>query len=202
MEGSIIDRKKNPTVKRSMGALLKAKRLEKKLTLQEVAATAELSASFLSQAERGKATPSVVSLVRIAKALDTDIHYFISPPAPANLVSRSDDPHYLNLDSPVTYRVLNASLPNQRLSSLLMEIPPGVALPTVHRDEGEDIFYIIKGRVEQLIGDKVFSLKPGDCVHMNTQVDHNITNKSESSALIIWVGTPTLLPNAQEMEEH
>ena len=192
-----IAKKKKPGVSSSLGSLLKAKRLEKKLTLQEVAGQAELSASFLSQAERGKATPSVVSLINIAKALDTDIHYFISPPAAASLVSRADEPQYLNIDSPVTYRVLNASLPNQKLSSLLMEIPPGVELPSVHREEGEDVFYVIKGRVEQLIGDKLFNLKAGDCVHMNTQVDHNIVNTGKTTATILWDGTPTLLPDAE-----
>ncbi len=188
-------------MKRSLGRLLRSKRLENKLTLQEVAEKAELSASFLSQAERGKATPSIVSLINIAKALNTDIHYFISPPAPATLVSRADDPQYLNLESPIVYRVLNATIPDQQLSSLLMEIPPGVELPSVHREEGEDIFYVMKGRVEQLIGDKVFKLKAGDCVHMNTQIDHNIVNKGRGKAIILWVGTPPILPGAREEEE-
>ncbi|PLW83625.1 XRE family transcriptional regulator [Kineobactrum sediminis] len=191
-----MEKKQNSMMKRSIGGLLKARRLEQKLTLQEVAKRAELSAAFLSQAERGKATPSIVSLINIARALGTDIHYFISPPSPAELVSKGDDPQYLNIDSPVSYRVLNASIPNQQMSALLMEIPPGVELPTVHREEGEDIFYIISGEVEQLIGDKVFSLKAGDCVHMNTQLDHNIVNKGDSTATILWAGTPVLLPVA------
>ncbi len=183
-------------MQRSLGGLLRAKRLAKGLTLQEVAEKAELSAAFLSQAERGKATPSIVSLVNIARALDTDIHYFISPPSPADLVSKGDDPRYLNLDSPIRYRVLNASIPNQQMSALLMEVPPGVELPAVHREQGEDIFYILKGRVEQTIGDRTFNLKAGDCVHMNTQLDHNVVNKSRGVATILWVGTPVLLPSA------
>ncbi|MEQ8514236.1 MAG: XRE family transcriptional regulator [Chromatocurvus sp.] len=189
------EKKKNSTMQRSLGGLLKAKRLAHGLTLQELAEKAELSAAFLSQAERGKATPSIVSLINIARSLDTDIHYFISPPSPADLVSKGDDPQYLNLDSPISYRVLNASIPNQQMSALLMDIPPGVELPAVHREQGEDIFYIIKGRVEQMIGDRTFQLKAGDCVHINTQLDHNIINKSKGIATILWVGTPVLLPS-------
>ncbi len=187
-------------MKRSVGALLKAKRHERKMTLQELAAKSELSASFLSQAEHGKATPSIVSLINIAKALDTDINYFISPPAPASLVSRADDPQYLNIDSPISYRILNANIPNQRMSALLMDIPPGVELPSVHRDEGEDIFYVLKGRLEQHVGDKTFKLKAGDCVHINTQVDHDIINRGKSNATVIWVGTPKLLPSEDDGE--
>ncbi|HCD53998.1 MAG TPA: XRE family transcriptional regulator, partial [Halieaceae bacterium] len=40
----------------------------------------------------------------------------------------------------------------------------------------------------------VFSLQAGDCVHMNTQLGHNIVNKSKGTATILWVGTPVLLP--------
>lgn len=190
-----MTKNKSMMMRRSLGGLLKAKRQENGLTLQELADRSELSAAFLSQAERGKATPSIVSLINIARALDTDIHYFISPPSPADLVSKGDNPQYLNLDSPISYRVLNAAIPNQQMSALLMEVPPGVELPAVHREHGEDIFYILKGRVEQTIGDRVFQLKAGDCVHMNTQLDHNVVNKGKGAATILWVGTPVLLPS-------
>ena len=188
-------------VRRSIGGLLKARRLEQGLTLQELAGRAELSAAFLSQAERGKATPSIVSLINIARALDTDIHYFISPPAAATLVSRADEPRYLELDSPVQYRVMNADMPNQRLGALLMTVPPGVELPAVHRDEGEDFFFIVEGEIEQDIDGKAFTLSAGDSAHINTQLDHSMRNSGTVTARILWVGTPALLPREPAGED-
>lgn len=187
-------RKLNP-VRRSIGGLLKARRNELGLTLQELAAKAELSAAFISQAERGKATPSIVSLINLARALDTDINYFITPPAPKSLVRRADDPQYIDIDSPVVYTRLDAQIRNQKMNALLMEIPPGTALPVVHRDEGEDFFYVLEGEVEQRIGDQVFTLGAGDSVHHNTQVDHDVTNNSGAVAKILWVGTPVIFSN-------
>lgn len=184
----------NP-VKRSMGSLLKARRLAQQLTLQELADRSELSAAFLSQAERGKATPSIVSLINIAKALETDIHYFITPPAPTSLVRRADNPQYIDIDSPVVYKRLDAVIRNQRMNALIMEIPPGTALPVVHRDEGEDFFYVLQGEVEQNIGGEVFTLRQGDSAHHNTQVDHAVVNNSKSLAKLLWVGTPVLFPS-------
>ncbi len=181
-------------VRRSIGGLLKAKRLAQGLTLQELAQRSELSAAFLSQAERGKATPSIVSLINIARALDTDIHYFISPPAAATLVSRADEPRYLELDSPVQYRVMNADIPNQRLGALLMTVPPGIELPAVHRDEGEDLFFILSGNIELEIDGKHFTLGAGDSTHINTQLDHSMRNSGSEDATLLWVGTPALLP--------
>jgi transcriptional regulator with XRE-family HTH domain len=190
-----IQAKSTNPVKRSIGSLLKARRLVLGLTLQDIADRAELSAAFLSQAERGKATPSIVSLINIAKALDTDIHYFVTPPAPTSLVRRADDPQYIHIDSPVVYTRLDAEIRNQRMNALILEIPPGTELPVVHREEGEDFFYVLEGEVEQGIGDKVFTLKQGDSAHHNTQVDHSVVNKSDKNAKLIWVGTPVLFPS-------
>ncbi|HLF31325.1 MAG TPA: XRE family transcriptional regulator [Xanthomonadales bacterium] len=183
----------NP-VKRSIGGLLKARRLEQKMTLQEIADRSGLSAAFLSQAERGKATPSIVSLINIAKALGTNIHYFITPPAATSMVRRADNPEYIDIDSPVVYRRLDANIRNQQMNALIMELPPDTALPEVHREEGEDFFYVLEGEVEQSIGGKVFTLRQGDSAHHNTQVDHAVVNKSKRVARMLWVGTPVLFP--------
>ena len=194
--------KKSSPVGRSIGSLLKARRLELKLTLQETADRAELSAAFLSQAERGKATPSIVSLINIAKALETDIHYFITPPAPTSMVRRADKPEYIEIDSPVIYRRLDAEIRNQQMNALLMEIPPATALPVVHREQGEDFFYVLEGEVEQSIGGKVFTLRQGDSAHHNTQVDHAVVNESNSVAKLLWVGTPVLFPPSRNSDKQ
>lgn len=195
-----ITRGKTSPVKRSMGGLLKARRAELKLTLQEVADRSGLSAAFLSQVERAKATPSIVSLISIAKALETDIHYFITPPAAKSMVRRADQPEILDIDSPVTYTRLDADIRNQRMNALVMELPSNTELPVVHRDEGEDFFYVLEGQVEQSIGDNVFILRKGDSAHHNTQVDHSVRNKSGKVAKLLWVGTPVIFPPTDETQ--
>ena len=193
-------RKPTDSFKRSIGGLLKAKRLEKSFTLQELAERSGLSAAFLSQAERGKATPSIVSLINIAGALDTDINYFLTPPEPMSLVRRANDPRYVKIDSPVVYKRLDAQIRNQNMNALLMEIPPGTALPVVHREEGEDFFYVVEGEVEYGIGKEVFKLGVGDSAHHNTQIDHKVINKSDCVAKLLWVGTPVLFPSSLDVE--
>ena len=56
-----------------VGARLRAIRHLRRATLQAVAERANLSESFLSQIERGKASPSVASLTRIAAALGVNV---------------------------------------------------------------------------------------------------------------------------------
>ncbi|GAB4422448.1 MAG: helix-turn-helix domain-containing protein [Anaerolineae bacterium] len=60
----------------NLGEKLRAVRVSKNLSLRELAARAEVSASLLSQIENGKANPSVRSLHSIADALSMPVDYF------------------------------------------------------------------------------------------------------------------------------
>lgn len=59
-----------------LGEKLRAARVSRNLSLRELAARAEVSASLLSQIENGKANPSVRSLHSIADALSMPVDYF------------------------------------------------------------------------------------------------------------------------------
>ena len=54
-----------------LGGAIRERRLRRSLSLVGLAALAELSQPFLSQIENGRARPSLLSLRRIAEALDT-----------------------------------------------------------------------------------------------------------------------------------
>ncbi|MCW5875831.1 MAG: cupin domain-containing protein [Anaerolineales bacterium] len=60
----------------AIGKKLLAARQGLKMSLRELASTAEISASMLSQIETGKAYPSVRSLYKIAAALNVPLDYF------------------------------------------------------------------------------------------------------------------------------
>lgn len=62
-----------------IGKKLRAARQERDLSLRELAAKVEVSASMISQIETGKANPSVRSLHSIADALGVSIDYFFFP---------------------------------------------------------------------------------------------------------------------------
>jgi transcriptional regulator with XRE-family HTH domain/quercetin dioxygenase-like cupin family protein len=59
-----------------IGQKLRAARVSQNLSLRELAAKAEVSASLLSQIENGKANPSVRSLHSIAEALALSVDHF------------------------------------------------------------------------------------------------------------------------------
>ena len=78
------------------------------LTLDHLAATADLSQSFLSQIENGRALPSLLALHRIAHALGTTTYDLLQPAAvPSSLVRRSEGRRFALADG-ATVRWLTA----------------------------------------------------------------------------------------------
>jgi transcriptional regulator with XRE-family HTH domain len=172
---------------------LKFRRKELGLTLHEVARRSGLSPAFISLAERHKAVPSIVSLIALAKALEVDINYFLTPPKIGKILRRANEPEIFPMDSPVTYVRLSAGHRGQMMDSFLFTIPAGPTFPRVHRD-GESFYYVLLGRLHFEVGDDVYELGPGDSLHFNSQHRYNMQNRGTKDVQVLWVGTPPLFP--------
>ena len=186
-------KKKEVISKHGVGiaALLRDRRKKLGLSLQELAKQSGLSASFLSQAERGKAIPSIVSLISLTKPLDVSLNYFFDVPKDTTILRRGDDPEVINIDSPVTYIRLSSGLPDEKMDAILHVIPPGWEFPRVYR-AGEAFYYVLDGELHFEMGDQTFELAAGDSLHFNTQLEYTMKNNGEKPVRLLWVGTPPL----------
>ncbi len=172
------------------GEMIRARRLELGLTLQELAEKAKLSPAFISQVERNKAAASMVSLMNIARALEVRVTMFMEIPAGETPVRRKDDPQRIEVDSPVEYIQLSAGMKFQQMDAILMVIPPGHVFPVDQR-EGEDFLYLIKGELYSELGDLKLTLKEGDSMHFNSRTPHTASNLTDEDVHLLYVGTPS-----------
>ncbi len=178
-------------IEKSLPALIQEKRKQLGMTLQEVADKAGLSPAFLSQAERGQTTPSLVSILKLADALDVDISYFVTPPEPDSLVKRADEPVRIEFDSPFRYYRVDGGVRNKKMTVILVEAPPHSTSAAVTRGEqGEEFIYVLSGELHIQIDDKVFDLRAGDSVHLDSQSRRSISNITDSTYRCLWVVTP------------
>src|SRR5690242_14156875 len=79
------------TVEVDLGARIRALRLARGETLRRLAAEAGVTESFLSQVERGVASPSIASVQRIARALGQSIAELFAADERAGIVVRARD---------------------------------------------------------------------------------------------------------------
>ncbi|MDE0128704.1 MAG: XRE family transcriptional regulator [Gammaproteobacteria bacterium] len=187
-------KREQPSEARSIiaaGEIIRARRQELGLTLQELAEKTRLSAAFISQVERNKAAPSMVSLMNIARALGARVSMFMELPAGENPVRRKNSPQRIEVDSPVEYIQLSAGMKFQQMDAILMVIPPGHVFPVDQR-EGEDFLYVLKGELYSELGDLKLTLKEGDSMHFNSRTPHTASNRTDEEVHLLYVGTPSV----------
>lgn len=64
---------------KQMGERIRSLRLKKGLTQEELGEKAQLHYTYIGQVERGEKTPSLKTLQRLVKALDTQLEYLLEP---------------------------------------------------------------------------------------------------------------------------
>ncbi|WP_425998610.1 helix-turn-helix domain-containing protein [Caulobacter sp. DWR1-3-2b1] len=182
-----------------IGARIKSRRKALGLTLQELADRSGLSKPFLSQVERDLTTPSLMSMLGLAKGLQVEISYFMEIPQARDMVRRADAPAEIAVDSPVTYFDLASALPDRKLDAVLMRIPPGHCFPVDTRN-GEHFRYVLEGELYARAGDIHTVLKAGDSMHFDARAPHTVENRTDREAILLYVGTPSVLQRGAPAE--
>jgi transcriptional regulator with XRE-family HTH domain len=175
-----------------VGALVRARRRQLHMTLQELGAAAAVSVGYLSQLERDLATPSLGTLTQVARALDVGIDYFIATPRASDALTRAAERESFSVDgSSIRYERLGAEFPGNVLSSFILTIPPGYRSETVHH-EGEEIIFVLDGEMTQRIDGHEMLIRAGDSLHFRGNSPHSWSNDSSKPAKVLWTGTLTM----------
>lgn len=174
-----------------LGEKIRNKRIDKKLTLKELAERTALTQGFLSQVERGITDPSITSLRRIAHSLDVPIFYFLMDEAKSNPVVRKNERQVLKFpDSHLTFELLSPDL-NRNIEMMMARLEPGAVTceePLTH--PGEENILVVQGRMKIQIGDDVYLLEEGDSIYYFSSIPHKIWSVGEVDLIFISAITP------------
>ncbi|WP_245866688.1 helix-turn-helix domain-containing protein [Oceaniglobus roseus] len=158
------------------------------MTLQVLGTKAGMSVGYLSQVERGKATPSLGSLSQIASALGVDVDFFVRKPKASDGLTRSEGrARFAISGSSIEYEQIGANLPGSELTSFVMNVPPGYESELVCH-VGEEIIYILEGEISQTVSGRSYTMTAGDTLHYFGVNPHSWANKTDRPARILWVG--------------
>ena len=182
------DKKTHPRI----GAAIRSRRRQLNLTLNEISERTGLSVGFLSQIERDLSSPSLSSLVSIAKAIGLSLDYFLTPPQKEGLLNRKEERKYFTLNGlPIQYARVSNDFPHVRLHGTISRIPAGwESEESVH--EGEDFVFQISGQSRVKVGGQEYFLNPGDTIHFDANIPHSWGNPTEKEAVLLNVGTQPL----------
>jgi len=179
--------------KAEIGRRIKKVREEKHLTLKNVEAKAGISATHISEIERGKTSPTVGALMRIAEALGKDPAYFIEDEelADVSFVALEDREKEELKRAPGYIERLTRSIPSGRINAQLINLSPAESDDIqTHSHEGDEAAVVLNGTIRFKVGNKVYELSEGDSIYFKAEEEHGYGNASSTDeASMIWVAS-------------
>ncbi|MFH1143881.1 MAG: XRE family transcriptional regulator [Candidatus Eisenbacteria bacterium] len=175
-----------------LGRRIRKIRQEKGLTLRAVQQRARVSATHISEIERGKTSPTVGVLDRIATALGVGPGELLdTPPRPhAALRTVRDRRRAVLNGGSVEMEGLTEHHGPSELGVHLVSLESDSALPAEAGHEGEEFCYVLEGALEVRIDGVPFLVRPREGLHFRPRTHHELRNPTGAPVRFLWACRP------------
>ena len=162
------------------------------MTLRELADRAAVTESFLSQVERGVASPSVASLQRVARGLGLSIAQLFAGGSGAGRVVRAAERRRVIYEALGAVDEFLTPTDATRLQVILSTIEPGGGTgdePYTHESD-EEVVLVLEGSLDLWVADEHYHLDAGDTVTYSSRLPHRNSNLGSTPARVLFCLTP------------
>jgi transcriptional regulator with XRE-family HTH domain len=174
-----------------VGRRIRALRLERNLSLADLAAKAGISIGALSQMERGMSSLRVRVIWPLAAALDVE---------PSALIAEGGEPgndlYCVRANSRRALRVHGEGItkdllspPAAALTGMLVTVEPGGGTAKAYAHSGNEFGIVTQGSVELVVDQARYLLKTGDSFAFKSTLLHSFRNPGSERCVIVWVNT-------------
>lgn len=179
----------------NVGRKLKKLRGELGLSLRQLSERADVSPSTIQKIENNQISPTLGTILKIAKGLGKDIQFFLDQERERTDVVFFPEERRRRIhppDLPFTIELLTEGLSDQRFSALILSVPPGGRRGGHLHHQGEELQHCLKGTVEFTIHGRKYLLKKGDTIHFKSDLKHSWVNVGEEGAQLLMICSPPL----------
>jgi len=174
--------------------LIKERRREKNITVQELAQRANVSKGLISQIENSRTIPSLMVLLEIIKALEIELKDFFkdinskvaNPPV---LVKRKNEYGHFEKEHAIGFhyqRVFTQSISRSTIDIVILELAPGASRPLVETDAFE-YKYVLAGEIEYQFKEEKIKLSQGDSMLFDGRIPHTPKNLGTQTASMLVI---------------
>lgn len=181
-----------PPTEVDLGARIRALRVARGATLRQLAAQAGVTESFLSQVERGVASPSIASVQRIARALGQSIAELFAADESAGIVVRARERRRIVYQGLGAVDEFLTRATDGRLQVIMSTIEPGGGTgdEAYTHDSDEEVVVVLEGVLDLWVGAEHYRLETGDAVTHSSRIPHRNTNPGPGVARVLFCITP------------
>jgi len=175
----------------NIGDRLKRLRMINSLTQEELASRTDLTKGYISQVENDTTCPSIATLKDMLDVFGVSMQEFFSEPTDAEIVFGSDARvQSTAAGDAVRVELLVPGAQNREMDPALVTLQPGAAMEMQDVHEGEEFGFVLLGRIQVQLDDKLYTVKKDECFLFASDRRHTVKNIGKGPAKILWVVTP------------
>lgn len=187
-----MDLYKNNAISVNVGARLRELRTDRGLSIRGLARQSSLSANALSMIERGKTSPSVSTLYKLADALGIPITAFFGNETKRSAVvfRKSDERTRIPFQRGI-WEGLGGENFIGRVEPFVLTLESGAnSGPYDMKHTGHEFVICLRGELEYQVENKFYNLEPGDSLMFSARLRHRWRNAggNVTNALFILSG--------------
>lgn len=183
-----------PAAKGTLGNRIREVREMRGLSLQDLSSRTGIETGVLERVEKNQVIPPLGELVKLGKALEMQMGYFISPGIETDMTvvraqsrrpiarfgeKRSEQYGYY-------YESLAPDKANRSLEPFFVTLLP-VEIEDISSHDGQEFIFVLEGEVKAQVGKQVETLQPGDAIYYDSKRPHLIKCLGKKPAKIIAV---------------
>jgi transcriptional regulator with XRE-family HTH domain len=176
----------------SIGPKLRELRLQRGLSLQQLADRADVSAAAIHKIERSGMVPTITTLLKLAAALNRPVAYFVNEDAeqtgPAVLIPADERRVVYTSHQGIDLGGISGPYGRFFLAGALAEVEPGASSGDHAMEHpGEELVFVLDGVMTFEVDGREYRLGKGDTVHFRTDRPHRWANPGRQTARAVWM---------------
>jgi quercetin dioxygenase-like cupin family protein/ribosome-binding protein aMBF1 (putative translation factor) len=179
----------------NVGERVKGVREKRGLTLQDISQRTDIDISLLEEIESGAVAPPLGIVIKLAKALEMKMGYFISGEEnrPYTIVRQGDRKVISRYDSKkgkhygYEYESLAPHKKDRHMEPFMVTLEHTDTEEERSSHDGQEFIYVLEGNMEVRLGEEIHVLEPGDAIYYDSTVPHLVKCHGDKKTKILAV---------------
>ncbi len=178
-----------------IGAKIKALRIKKGLTQEELGERTDLTKGYISQLERDLNSPSIETLFTLLEVLGSKPKDFFDDSSydQAVVYTKEDQTEHIDHNKKYTLQWLIPTSNEKEMEPVILTLQKNGQFKHFEPSLAETFIYVLKGRIRVVIGKEEYIASEGHAVYYEASSNHQIFNAHNGMTKLLLVATESYL---------
>lgn len=179
----------------NVGERVREAREKRGLSIEDISQRTDIPVGVLEEIEEETLAPPLGTVIKLAKALEMKMGYFISgkEDRPYTIVRMNDRKVISRYDSKkgkhygYEFESLAPHKKDRHMEPFLVTLEPVDTEEERSTHDGQEFIYVLEGRMEVRLGEEIHILEPGDSIYYDSTVPHLVKCHGDKKTKILAV---------------